>query len=262
MTEVNITPEAGTETQEQIDAMVAKSEGKETPPASTEQKPERPDWLPEKFATPEDMAKAYAEMEKKQGSGETEQNTDGETNEEANAEADAAVTGVVEAAGLDMQALGQKITEKGDLDDSDYEALAKQGVSKEMVQQYVSGQQAIAAKLVSDLHSQVGGEEQFNELIGWAAENLSKDEIEAFNATVDNGTPAAVKLALKGLEAQRTAAEGSKPNLIGGTRQGATGGDVYRSTAEVTAAMSDPRYTKDAAYRADVMAKLGRSNVM
>jgi hypothetical protein len=36
---------------------------------------------------------------------------------------------------------------------------------------------------------------------------------------------------------------------------------VYRSVAEVVAAMSDPRYKSDAAYRSDVERKLAISNV-
>ena len=35
----------------------------------------------------------------------------------------------------------------------------------------------------------------------------------------------------------------------------------FRSQAEVVAAMQDPRYDKDEAYRADVFAKLERSNL-
>ena len=35
----------------------------------------------------------------------------------------------------------------------------------------------------------------------------------------------------------------------------------FRSQAEVVAAMQDPRYDKDPAYRQDVFAKLERSNI-
>ena len=37
--------------------------------------------------------------------------------------------------------------------------------------------------------------------------------------------------------------------------------DVFRSPAEVVAAMQDPRYDRDPAYRQDVFDKLGRSDV-
>ena len=38
-------------------------------------------------------------------------------------------------------------------------------------------------------------------------------------------------------------------------------GDVFRSQAEVVAAMSDARYENDPAYRQDLIAKLDRSDV-
>ena len=38
-------------------------------------------------------------------------------------------------------------------------------------------------------------------------------------------------------------------------------GDVFRSQAELVAAMGDPRYETDPAYRADVVAKLEQSDL-
>ena len=38
-------------------------------------------------------------------------------------------------------------------------------------------------------------------------------------------------------------------------------GDVYRSQAELVAAMGDPRYDSDPAYRADVIQKLDQSDL-
>lgn len=262
MTEVNITPETPQQTQAEIDAMVAKAEGKEAPKAAPNADPERPAWLPEKFATPEDMAKAYAEAEKKLSAPKEDDNASNETPDPASADADKAAAEAVSAAGLDMDALGEKIIANGELEASDYEALAKQGISKEMVSQYVAGQQALADKLVSDMHAEVGGEENFNGLLEWAGENLTPGEIAAFNNTVDTGTPEAVKLALNGLASKRTSVEGSNPNLIGGRKGSGVSTDKFRSTAELTKAMADPRYARDAAYRQDVQDKLARSEIM
>ena len=38
-------------------------------------------------------------------------------------------------------------------------------------------------------------------------------------------------------------------------------GDVFRSQAELVAAMADPRYDSDPAYRADVVEKLNSSDL-
>ena len=49
----------------------------------------------------------------------------------------------------------------------------------------------------------------------------------------------------------------------GTTLQGkaATSQDVFRSQAELVAAMNDPRYDRDPAYRQDIYNKLDRSNL-
>jgi hypothetical protein len=69
-------------------------------------------------------------------------------------------------------------------------------------------------------------------------------------------------LAIAGLNAQFRATQGSNPSLLNGFAP--AGGDAvvgYRSTAELTTAMSDPRYAKDPAYRKDVEAKLAASKL-
>ena len=57
---VNTYQEPAPESQEHINEMLAKVEG-------TEQNPDRPEWLPEKFKSVEDMAKAYSALESKLG---------------------------------------------------------------------------------------------------------------------------------------------------------------------------------------------------
>lgn len=257
--ETKITPVTPQEDQAHIDAMVAKAAGNAAPegaptetPADT---PERPDWLPEKFATAEDMAAAYAALEAKQG-GKPEQAAEETSEEETQQAAEEAVA----SAGLDMEALTSKFAEKGDLDASDYEALEAKGINRDMVQSYVAGQQALAERLVKNMHDVVGGEETFNDLLGWATENLSPTEIDAFNGTVDTGTEASIKMALEGLNAKYAAAGNKAPNLLQGKKASAAN-DVFRSTAELTKAMGDPRYATDPAYRNDVEAKLQRSSI-
>jgi len=55
--------------------------------------------------------------------------------------------------------------------------------------------------------------------------------------------------------------EGFEPDLIGG-KLSANSSDVFRSSQEVMAAMSDPRYLQDPAYTQDVQEKLIRSEVL
>jgi hypothetical protein len=62
------------------------------------------------------------------------------------------------------------------------------------------------------------------------------------------------------LNARYKDAEGYDGKLLTGNAP-RTNADVFRSQAELVAAMSDPRYDKDPAYRADIADKLERSNI-
>ena len=62
--------------EEQVAAMEA-AQNPEAAPEPAPSEPDRPDWLPEKFKTPEDLAKSYGELEKKLGSREQSPQMDG-----------------------------------------------------------------------------------------------------------------------------------------------------------------------------------------
>lgn len=224
------------------------SEQPNPPPAAAE----RPAWLPEKFASAEDMAAAYAELEKKQGQGRQEPAAVPETPEAAQAQ--------VEAAGLDFDALSSEYDTNGGLTAATYEKLAAAGIPKETVDAYIAGQEALAQQGIDQVLSEFGGAEGYGQMVKWAAANLPREQIEAFNHAMDNGTVDSIKLTIAGLQARYVAANGSEPKLLNGDGGAATE-DTFRSTAELTAAMRDPRYAKDPAYRADVQAKIARSNV-
>jgi hypothetical protein len=98
------------------------------------------------------------------------------------------------------------------------------------------------------------------QMVDWAADNLSPQEIAAYDRAVDSGDINMVKLAMAGLKTQYQTAEGSDPSFIDGQSATSTGGN-YGSWAEVTSAMKDSRYESDPAYRQQVQTKLGRSQL-
>lgn len=236
-----------------FDAAQAAVAADEQPAAPTVQKPAVPDWVPEKFRSAEDpmkaMAEAYAALETKQG--QTQPEVPAST-EEAKAQ--------LEAAGLDFNAYSAEYDANGGLSEATYDALAKAGIPKEIVDAYIAGQEAQAAQMINDVHAEFGGAEAYNKMVGWAVTGLSKPEIASFNKVMDSGDVGSIKLAITGLKSKYEAAMGNEPSLLNGDPS-ANDGDAFRSTAEITSAMSDPRYSKDAAYRADVQAKIARSNV-
>lgn len=218
---------------------------------------DRPQWLPEKFKSPEDMAKAYSALEAKLGQAKP---IDPPV-------ADPAVTppenpeAALAEKGLDLQDFSAEFAQKGELSTESYEKLSKAGYSRQLVDQYIEGQRAVAARFDADIMSEVGGPEKYSEITSWAKANLTPTEIEAYNNAVSSRNADQAKLAVLGLGAKFEKANGSDPQrLLGGQSAGSTG-DTFESMAQVTSAMKDPKYKNDPAFRAKVQAKLSRSNV-
>ncbi len=229
---------------------------------------ERPSWLPEKFESPEDLAKAYGELEKQFTQKAQTKTTQPETKvtetktdtTEIPDDQNNAVNKIVESAGLNMTDLSAEYEQAGQLSEDSYEKLAKAGISKEYVDGYIRGQEALATHYQSEVFDIAGGQQGYTEMIQWAAKNLSTDEINAFNTTVNSGNLEQAKLSVQGLMARYTTSEGNEPRLVKGVATG-DAASVFRSTAELTAAMKDPKYKNDPAYRQDVIDKLGRSSI-
>jgi hypothetical protein len=245
---INTYQEAAPESQEQINEILQKVDG-------TTQDPERPEWLPEKFKSPEDMAKAYSALEGKLGQPQEEQQ-DAEDLVSADA---SEVSEVLGANGIDFDVLQQEYQELGGLSEDAYKALEEAGFPETVVDQWIAGQQAISQQVQSEMHSLVGGTEQYQELVGWAADALPEAEIDAFNATMETQDPDMIRLAIQGLNARYRSE--AAPNLIQGSTGAVSTGGKFESNAELTTAMSDPRYAKDPAYRQAVADKLARSSL-
>jgi len=214
---------------------------------------ERPEWLPEKFKTPEDMAKAYAELEKAKSKGEAPDDKD----------TDATAEKAVDEAGLDMDALSKEYAESGELSKENLEALAKVGITEDMVQSYITGQEAQAAAAQKELLEPIGGDiEAYNKLTAWAGDNLSDAEVDEFNSVLETGNPSAVKMAIRDLSAKYESVNGTEPGRQLSGKPNISGAAVYESTADLMKDMSNPEYAKNPAFRAKVEAKLGRSSIL
>ena len=206
----------------------------------------RPEWLPEKFQSPEDLAKSYAELEKKLSGS----NEEPEAVEEAEAP---------QSETADFSKFATEFADKGALTDDSYAELEKMGYPKEMVETYIKGMQSAQSADAEAVMSVAGGSDGYKELTDWAKGNMDEAELKIYNQMVETGTDNA-KVAVEWLMARREAVEGSEPNLLQGKAQAAAK-DEFRSTAEVVAAMKDKRYGSDSAYTKDVEQKLGRSSV-
>lgn len=234
------------------DAAANKEADTKLPSDKPEGTQDRPEWLPEKFKSPEDLAKAYSELEKRMG-----QPKGDESAPEGLSEAEKAI----DNAGLNYDAFAQEYSENGELSQDAYDALEAAGIPKHLVDNYIAGLEAQQTMLQADVYQTVGGEEAYNDMIQWAGDNLDDASIDAFNATLEGGNPAQIKLAIAGLRAQYAEVNGREPSrTISGAPS--VGSGVYESTAEMMKDMADPRYKEDAAFRQRVQEKLGRSNIL
>lgn len=266
MPEVNIPSNTPVEDQAHVDAMVAKADqgvGPNGAPQGAPATDAKPEWLGD-FESPEAMAKAYNELRAKMsqdGAPKQEQPAPKQEAQTAPGEATREqASEAAEKAGVDIAALETEFTENGGLTDDTYAKLEQAGFDRSTVDAYIAGQQALNEQMQSRIEEHVGGGERLQSALEWAAQNLGPAEAQAFNNVVDTADEAGLKLALDGLMAKFDAAGGSEPSLIGGSVN-TNSGSVFRSTAELTAAMSDPRYSRDPAYRAEVEQRLARSSI-
>ena len=117
----------------------------------------------------------------------------------------------------------------------------------------------MTAEFADSLRESVGGDQQYNQMLGWAGENLTDQEIASYDAIMDKGDPEAAYWAVQALSYRYRDANGVEGDLVQGKPPGP--GNTFRSQAELVEAMSDPRYDKDPAYRRDLMRRLENSDV-
>ena len=114
---------------------------------------------------------------------------------------------------------------------------------------------------VDYLHGLAGGADGYKQMISWASENIDAKEIEMYDRVMDQGDPAAVLFAVKALVAQYKDTVGSDGQLLTGKSAANPAKNQFRSQQELVAAMNDPRYDTDPAYRSDVLEKLENSDL-
>ena len=113
------------------------------------------------------------------------------------------------------------------------------------------------AEMLMDM---VGGEKAYQSMLTWAGDNFSQEEIEMYDGVMGSGNPNAIYYAVQALQSRYNDAVGSDGQLLTG-RGAQDTDDSFKSQAELVAAMSDPRYDRDPAYRQDLMRRLENSDV-
>jgi capsid assembly protein len=238
------------------------SAGEQGKPAASAAAPaagDRPAWLPEKFKTPEDMANSYKELETKLG----QSGKPADTAAPASGKIEQPAAGDKTVEGVDFTQASKEYAEKGELSESTRKSLHAKGINDATINSFIEGQKALAAQVATSMAEAVGGPAAMKAVLDWAGTNLSRAEIDAYNSVVDSGNAAAARLALQGIASKYTGATGQDPALLKGGEGGGTQSAVlpFKSEGEVVAAMRDPRYRNDSAYRKEVEQRLGKTEL-
>lgn len=251
-----------------VDDVLNQDQGQQEP--NTQQQQDQPQQQQEppkvyagKYKTVEELERGYLELQKLASRKGIQTNNDKEQpkdNQQPQQQQDSQseVKEILDSVGLDFDKYTDEVLADGVLSEDSYQELEAKGFPRNVVDAYIEGQKALAERTNQSIYEIVGGKEAYTEMIQWAAQNLSQEEIEAYNSTLESGNVSQIKIAVKGLKASYTEAKGTPPKqLIGGYSSGDV--DVFESWAQVVEAMKDPKYDKDPAYRAAIQAKLGRS---
>ena len=150
----------------------------------------------------------------------------------------------------------------GERPNTGYETKAEEETTTEETQEEENVEApSLSDEQESNIVESIGGEDNFKSAQDWATKNLDKTELDAYNREVNSGDYFRARNALQSIYFAFRENSGVEPELISG-RLSNNSTDVYRSTAEVEAAMNDPRYLNDAAYTKDVEDKMSRSDIL
>ena len=223
-----------------------------------------------KYRSTEDLEAAYLSLQKKLGQEEDE--VDYESTDEGYEEeegSDEEVSDEAPAVSLINEASEEYWANEGTLSEETIERFSEMS-SQDLVNAYIEIQKTnpqanpqgveMSDAQVNSVMNAAGGEANYNRIVEWAASNLDNRSIDAFDSVVDSGNPAAINIAFAGLQSRYEEANGYEGRMLSG-KAASSGGDLYRSQAELVAAMNDPRYDSDPAYRADVIEKLELSDL-
>ena len=120
--------------------------------------------------------------------------------------------------------------------------------------------QSLSEQDITQLKGVVGGEQEYGQMMGWAKENLSEQEVNMYDQVMDKGDPLAAFFAVQALTYRFNDSRGVDGEMLQG-KAAKTEADTFKSQAQVGKAMSDPQYEKDPAYRQAIYDKLERSNI-
>ena len=223
---------------------------------------EQENLLAGKYKSAEELEKAYKELEAKLG----------DKPEQAAPEAEPEPTTLSNNASVITSASDEYYQNDGKLSPETLQKFSNMS-SQDLVNAYLEVTKSpdwqaappaevadISDAQINQVKNAAGGDAAYQNMVQWAGANLDAKSIEAFDQIINTGSLDAINFAVKGLKSQYDAANGVEGTMVQG-KAAPDRGDIFRSQAELVAAMSDRRYDNDPAYRQDVIEKLDRSDL-
>ena len=215
-----------------------------------------------KYRDAEELEQAYIELQRKFGSRDQEENTQDDEPPEEETQED-------EEESIDYSFLNRLAEEAdgGEFTQDTLSALEQMSAS-DIADMFLAYRQEspepepayqMSSDDIVEMKGVVGGDQEYGNMISWASQNLSPEEVQVYDSVMDKGDPQAIYFAIQALSYRFKDSVGYEGQML--TGRAAQSMDVFRSQAEVVRAMGDSRYDNDPAYRQDVFDKLERSNI-
>ena len=208
-----------------------------------------------KYKNAEELESAYLELQKKLGS-DGEEPEEQVEEEEQSEETDSDLFDRLWEGELSNEFSDEILDEISNADPTE---LAQMHLDYRR-QMEANATEPMSEETATQLKGMVGGDQEYNNLLGWAKDNFSEQEIDMYDAIMESGNTEAAFFAIQALALRYQDSVGTEGELIQG-RAATDASEGFRSQAELVNAMNDPRYERDAAYRNDIMRKLELSDI-
>ena len=218
-----------------------------------------------KFKNAEELEKAYLEAQKlisQRGQQPQPEQQAPLSRDEAIGYYGESIVTAAEEAGIDLGAWDQAVKRGDDTAELRQKLSAQTGIPAQLIEQYEqafrpskqaaeSTNAGLTDSDVSELKALVGGEQEFQRLSQWAVANMSADELADYNEAVDSGNKAAVRLALRAMQARSSTAtpDPGEPELVGGGKAARV--EVFESQQQAIEAMRKTNSKGQNLYRVD-----------
>lgn len=181
-----------------------------------------------------------------------------ESQQQKNEEAQAAANAAAEKLNVNEMIVKQLRGEQ--FSDADKAKLEKAGLSVDQITTLAEAHKQVQLKNNAEIYETVGGQEAYEGLKAFAAENLSEEEAEVINQAFRTGNMKIAKLAVLGLKAMAEQANG-KPaaRRIDGSGSSTGVEGAYETQQDLINDLNNRKYGRDAEFTAKVDARRAKS---